>query len=118
MEVTFPNQNVVVVHRDMPAKGEGNLLLIKKRNLYEAYKRLKNGYAVCLYLYLVANQEGYKIAYSPQAICNEMGMPLSTCRDQFKTLVQMGYLVPRHEGSNIYDFYEVPKTETETAGTF
>ena len=63
MGATVPNQNVVVVHRDMPTKGEGNLLLIKKRNLYEAYKRLKNGYAVCLYLYLVANQEGYKIAY-------------------------------------------------------
>ena len=118
MGATVPNQNVVVVHRDMPTKGEGNLLVIKKRNLYEAYKRLQNGYAVCLYLYLAANQEGYRIAYSPQAISNEMGMPLSTCRDQFKTLVQMGYLVPRHEDSNIYDFYEVPKTETGTAGTF
>ena len=118
MGTTVPNQNVVVVHRDMPTKGEGNLLVIKKRNLYDAYKRLQNGYAVCLYLYLAANQEGYRIAYSPQAISNEMGMPLSTCRDQFKTLIRMGYLVPRGEGSNTYDFYEVPKTETETAGTF
>jgi DNA-binding IclR family transcriptional regulator len=48
------------------------------------------------------------LEYSPKAIHAEMGMPESTCRDQFKVLVEKGYLVPKHEGSNIFDFYEKP----------
>jgi hypothetical protein len=46
-----------------------------------------------------------------------MGMPVSTCKDQIKVLKQKGYLVPRSENSNIYDFYETPraKKNAETA---
>ena len=37
---TVPNQRVVKIHRDMPGEREGNFLLIKKSNLYDAYKNL------------------------------------------------------------------------------
>jgi hypothetical protein len=115
MAATVPNQKVVHVNRDMPEKNEGNFLLIKKENLYAAYRDL-NATALCLYLYLAGNMNGFDLAFSPKAIHAEMGMPESTCRDQFNVLENKGYLVPKHEKSNIYDFFEIPK-DKKTAGT-
>lgn len=108
MPYTVENQRRVLVHRDMPGKDEGNFLLIKKENLYAAYQDL-NATALCLYLYLAGNKDGFDLAFSPKAIHDEMGLPESTCRDQFKVLVNKGYLVRRNENSNVYDFYEIPK---------
>ena len=93
---TVPNQRVVNIHRDMPGEKEGNFLLIKKNNLYDAYRNL-NATALCLYLYLAGNRNGYNLEFSPKAIHAEMGMPESTCRDQFKVLVEKGYLVPKRD---------------------
>ena len=113
--MSVPNQRIVKVHREMPGENEGNFLLIKKCNLYEAYRTL-NATALCLYLFLAGNKDGFNLEYSPKAIHAEMGMPESTCRDQFKVLENKGYLVPKHEKSNIYDFFEMPK-DKKTAGT-
>ena len=107
---TVPNQKMVHINRDMPEKNEGNFLLIKKDNLYAAYRDL-NATALCLYLYLAANMHGYHFALSPKAISEEMGMPVSTVKDQINVLIKKGYLVRRAEGSNIYDFYEAPREE-------
>jgi len=115
MPNTVENQRRVLVHRDMPKKGEGNFLQIKKENLYAAYRDL-NATALCLYLYLAGNKDGFDLAFSPKAIHSEMGFPESTCRDQFNVLVNKGYLVRRNDKSNIYDFYEIPK-EKKTAET-
>ena len=78
MPYTVENQRRVLVHRDMPGKDEGNFLLIKKENLYAAYRNL-NATALCLYLYLAGNKDGFDLAFSPKAIRNEMGLPESTC---------------------------------------
>ena len=40
-------------------------------------------------------------------------MPPSTYRDQFKKLINRGYLVQRGD-SNTYDFYETPQRATRT----
>ena len=115
MPNTVPNQKIVHINRDMPKDKEGNFLLIKKENLYAAYRTL-NATALCLYLYLAANMDGFNLALSPKAINNEMGIPISTCKDQVNALIQKGYLVPKSDGSNVYDFYEVPKAQRKTAG--
>ena len=49
-----------------------------------------------------------------------MGMPISTCKDQVKLLIAKGYLVPKREGSNVFDFFEIPKEKlkAETAPVF
>ena len=119
MPNTVENQRRVLVHRDMPKEKEGNFLLIKKENLYAAYRDL-NATALCLYLYLAGNKDGFDLAFSPKAIHNEMGLPESTCRDQFRVLENKGYLVRRDEKSNRYDFYEIPKERktAETASAF
>ena len=102
---TAPNQRKVIVHRE---KCERDFLQIKKENWFAANKDLEP-YGLQVYLYLAGNMNGYNLEFSPKAIHEEMGLPESTCRDQFKVLVQKGYLVPKHEDSNIFDFYERPK---------
>ena len=72
MPYTVENQRRVLVHRDMPKDNEGNFLLIKKDNVYAAYRDL-NATALCLYLYLAVNKHGFDLAFSPKAIHNEMG---------------------------------------------
>jgi len=115
MPTTYPNQKVVKIHRDMPKEKEGNFLLIKKDNLYKAYRDL-NATALVLYLYLAGNKDGYELALSKQAVYNEVGMPNSTYSDQVKKLIEKGYLVPKNEGSNVYHFYEIPKAKEKTDG--
>ena len=107
MPNTVPNQKTVIVHRDPPNKNEGNFLQIKKNNLYKAYREL-NATCLVVYLYLAGNQEGFELALSPKAISQTVGMPESTIRDQINKLIAYGYLVPKREGSSVYDFYEVP----------
>ena len=42
-------------------------------------------------------------------------MPRSTYTDQFKKLIDKGYVVLR--AGNVYDFYEVPQPKTDTQST-
>lgn len=106
--VTYPNQRLVRVHRERAAK---DFLGIKNEN-WMAASRILGAPALRLYLYLAANADNYTLALSPAAITRDIGMARSTYGDQFKKLVNMGYLVPA--GGNTYDFYEVPQTATQT----
>ena len=106
--VTYPNQRLVRVHRQRAAK---DFLGIKNEN-WMAASRILGAPALRLYLYLAANADNYTFALSPAAITRDIGMARSTYGDQFKKLVNMGYLVPA--GGNTYDFYEVPQTATQT----
>ena len=112
MPRSVANQKLVKVHRNLPQKG-GNepYLAIKTEHLFNAYQNL-NATALVLYLYLANNADGYRLALSPQAVFNAIGMPQGTCRDQIKKLIRKGYLVSV-DGSNLYDFYEVPQTIEE-----
>ena len=110
---TVPNQRTIVVHRTQCDK---DFLQIKKSTLFEAYNTL-GATALVLYLYLVGNRDEYTFAFSPSAIHRATGMPESTCRDQFNKLIACKYLVPRREGSNIYDFYERPQVDCEEVTT-
>ena len=92
MPITAPNQKVIRINRDMPKKDEGNFLLIKKTNLYNAYRDL-NATALILYIYFAGNKDGYSFALSPKAINEEVCMPVSTCNDQVKVLISKGYLL-------------------------
>ena len=108
MPNTVPNQRLITIHRE-PAKSD--FLGIKNCN-WQAAARDLGAHALMLYLYIAANADNYNLALSPVAINQAVGMPASTYRDQFVKLVNKGYLVRRSEGSNIYDFYELPKRVT------
>ena len=91
------------VHRERAA---ADFLGIKNEN-WKAAARDLSPHALLLYLYLASNADNYTFALSPAAITADIGMPRSTYHDQFKVLVNKGYLVNTH--GNTYDFYEKPQ---------
>ena len=105
----------------MPKKGESSLFLtVKTKNLFDAYQILREKHRgatpLILWLRFAANRNGYEFALSPRALEQEIGIPESTCRDSIKALIEDGSLVPFREGSNIYNFYELPPaSETPSA---
>ena len=109
MAITYPHQRVVNIHRE-PINID--FLGIKNENWQAAARDLKP-FGCMLYLYLAANRDNFKLALSPAAIRQAVGMPSSTYRDQFIKLIDKGYLVQRGD-SNTYDFYETPQRATHT----
>lgn len=108
---TVPNQRMYVVHREAIGK---NFISISKLNYSKAYRDMSSSSAALgLYIWLVGNQDKFKFAFSPQAIENQLGMARSSCHGAVKRLEELGYLVPRSESSNVYDFYEVSILDEE-----
>ena len=105
---TYPNQRMVNVHRETP---RSNFLGIKNEN-WQAASRDLGPHALRLYLYLAANADNYTFALSPEAIRQAIGMPRSTYHDQFKKLVEKGYLV--QSNGNTIEFCERPQFEKRT----
>lgn len=105
MPTTVPNQRTVRIHRERVTT---DFLGIKNEN-WQAASRMLGAHALRLYLYLAANADNYMLALSPAALARDIGMPRSTYHDQFRKLVDFGYLVQR--GGNLYDFYEVPQSK-------
>ena len=100
--ITYPNQREINIHRERAAS---NFLGIKNDN-WMAASRALGAHALRLYLYLASNADGYRLALSPAAIQQQIGMPTSTYRDQFRKLESMHYIKYSH--GNTYDFYERP----------
>lgn len=103
MPNTVPNQRTIHIHREKP---QTNFLGIKNEN-WMAAARDMSAHALKLYMYFAANANNYKFAFSPSAVLDAIGMPRSTCHDQFTVLVNKGYLV--QENGSTYSFYEVPQ---------
>lgn len=101
---TVPNQKIITIHRE---KVTHPFVYMTRENMVNAYKDL-NATALYFYMLLASNKDNYQFAFSPKAVCGMFGMPKTTCQDQFKKLVEKGYIVQRKEGSNLYDFYEIP----------
>ena len=111
MAATVPNQKVVHVNRQ---KCDKNFLQISKENWYAVNKDL-GPYGLQLYLYIAGNKDGFDLALSQEAAEQEAGIKKTTYHSYVKALIAKGYLVPRKENSNIYDFYEIPKREEAAA---
>ena len=107
MPKTVPNQRVIRVHRE---RASSDFLGIKNER-WMAASRILGATALRLYLYLASNADNYLLALSPLALERDVGMPRSTFYDQFRKLVNCGYLV--QTGGNQYDFYEVPQSDTQ-----
>ena len=106
---TVPNQNIVIVHREMP---ESDFLQIKNSNWQQMLHKTKDPYAFILYLYFAANANGYKFALSPKAVEEATGLARSTFYKKMTVLKNAGYIV-EGKGNQLH-FYEVPqKTKSE-----
>lgn len=95
----------------------------KNEHNYSPYARIHNnalelaaqnlkGEHIKLWLYLAKNQDGYQLELSPKA-CASFGISKDVYYAAKKKLVELGYLVPVNDGSNILVFYEMPRTDSE-----
>lgn len=107
---TVPNQNTIVIHREMP---ESNFLQIKNENWQNMLHKTKDPYAFILYLYLAANANGYKFALSPKAIEEETGLARSTFYKKMQVLKTAGYIV-EGKGNQLHFFEVSQKTRSNT----
>lgn len=101
---TVPNQNTIVIHREMP---KSDFLQIKNENWQNMIKETQDYYAFVLYLYFAANANGYTLALSPAAIKEATGLARSTYYKKLQLLIDKGYVEVR--GKNELHFYEVPQ---------
>ena len=108
MPRTVPNQRIIKIHRE---RASYDFLGIKNENWMQASRTL-GAHALRLYLYLASNRDNYDLAISPSALEAQIGMPRSTYHDQFRKLINFGYLVQRT--GNIYDFYETPQNSSRS----
>lgn len=109
MPNTVPNQKVVHVNRQ---KCDKNFLQISKENWYAVNKDL-GPYGLQLYLYIAGNRDGFDFALSQEAAERDAGITKTTFHKYVNLLIEKGYLVPRKENSNVFDFYEVPKRKED-----
>ena len=103
MPTTYPNQRTVKIHRE---DIKTDFLGIKNENWMAAARDLR-AHAFLLYLYFASNANNFTLALSQVAVQEAIGMPRSTYHDQFRILLNKGYLV--ETSSNHYDFFEKPK---------
>lgn len=104
---TVPNQNVVIIKKT-PCKN--NFLQINNDEWMLAAKICGDkGAAFKLYLYLAANEVGYKLALSKVAVENAVGIKQSNYYKSFSFLEEQGFL--RQVGKGKYEFYTVPYVE-------
>jgi hypothetical protein len=75
--------------------------------LQRAMNTLK-GETLKLWLYFVKNQDGYQFELSQKALA-EWGLKKDAYYKAVNKLIEVGYLTPVREGSNIYIFSEIPK---------
>ena len=84
MPDTFPNQKMVIIHRDRP---QSDFLQISNEHWMEFNKKY-GPFALQLYLYFAKNADNYSLALSQQAAKNEAGITKTTVtRQQMVTLL-------------------------------
>lgn len=110
MPVSYPNQKMVYINRDMPKQTKES-----KRPYVVAYTDViakasttlgTKHTAFRLFMYLLCNKDNYYFALSPQDFADEFGVSLKSAKDAVNDLIASGYLVLREK--KVYDFYEVP----------
>ncbi len=106
------NQNIVRIGvRDTFDKSH-TYCLMHIDSLQEAMCNLK-GETLKLWLYCNKNQDNYQFELSQKAL-QDWGLKKDAYQTAKKKLVELGYLVPASEDSNILIFYESPLSEKQT----
>lgn len=91
---SYPNQNTFLINKEEVKQGTG-----KSRPYLTAYidtiqtaAQNLTGNSFKLYIYFLANTNGYTSAFSPKDVANKYGCSVDSAREAFKTLVNKGYL--------------------------
>ena len=103
----YANQNLIEIKREIPDyRGKKQYLSAYTENIAMA-ARLLNGVPFKFYIYLLSNQNGYCLDYSPKHFSNIYGVSYDSAKKAIKPLVDAGYLVKKPNGG--YDFHETPQ---------
>lgn len=101
------NQDIIIIGEREPFDTKHAFGRIHSNALQQAMMALK-GETLKLWLYLNKNQSGFQLELSQKA-CEQWGIKKDAYYAARKKLIELGYLVPKEKGSNIYIFYEVAK---------
>lgn len=110
---TNPNQKIISVLKDGKAQCDTSHIYMKaqKESMFNAMKDLTPTNFL-VWLYLASQADNYTFGFSPAAISQETSLKKSALQEGIRVLIEHNYLIQR-ENSNIYDFYEIPKTKEE-----
>lgn len=107
--MSVPNQKIVQIGERTARNGRNLYATVNLDALQQAMKTLK-GSSLKMWLYLNKNQKDYALELS-RAACLEWGIKKDSYYDGIEELIEKGYLIRNNEGSNLYTFYESPRTE-------
>ena len=103
----YANQNLIEIKREIPDyRGKKQYLSAYTENIAMA-ARLLNGVPFKFYIYLLSNQNGYCLDYSPKHFSNIYGVSYDSAKKAIGPLVDAGYLVKKPNGG--YEFHETPQ---------
>lgn len=107
--MSYSNQKIVRIGNREKRDAQHIYSTMNIEAMQEAMMELK-GETFKLWCYLNKNQEGYQFELS-QKECEKWGIKKDAYYAAVKKLVELGYLVPIEEGSNIYVFFELRRSE-------
>lgn len=102
--MSVPNQDIIKLAPRKPWNGDNTFARMHLDALQEAMNNLK-GETLKLWLYINKNADGYELELSQKA-CEAWGLKKDAYYTAKKKLIELGYLVPVKQGSNVYRFYE------------
>lgn len=111
---TVENQRVITTNKEPCSKksAEEYYTPINLKALELAMSSLSPN-AFKMWVYLGKNQNNYTFALSKVDTLKWCGFSKGTYKNAFDELENKGFLVKQKEGSNHYDFYEIPKEEED-----
>lgn len=106
--ITFPNQKVVVVEDDSLHDEKPYSIITERERIWAG--RLLNDKTAShiIYCCLAGHSNGYEFALSPTAINKYYGISKKQYHSAIKALLEVGYLVQKSKGSNIWIFKRIP----------
>ena len=112
--VSNPNQKKINIPKAGQAICDEKHIYLKaqKEAMFAAMKKL-TPVNFQVWLYLASQKKDTDFFFSPAAITKETGIKKSSLQEGIRVLIKEKYLIQRKDGSNIYDFYEIPKEEKE-----
>lgn len=111
--MSVPNQKIVWIGERTARNGQNLYATVNLEALQQAMKTLK-GSSLKMWLYLNKNREHYALELSRTA-CLEWGIKKDSYYDGIEELIEKGYLIRKCDGSNLYTFYESPRTENQNS---
>lgn len=112
---SFQNQKKVITEKETPKGSTGKQYITIYTDTLQAAAKDLTYSAFKVYLWFIANKNGYEDVFSPKLISDAFGGDMGTIRDAFKVLVDKNYITLRPGSKATYIFHDKPVREIKTA---